>query len=326
MRVELGVVALACALVAANVHRSAYADKGPDLPKLGAYDPHGLLRNERDVSIEHVFLYWQAFRPDEFQLVAADATDRGRQLMVTLEPWTRAANWTDGRETHLDNILGGGFDGEINAICGQIGAVKRPVMLSWGHEMDEMEGRFPWANHDPEKYQTAYRYFVDKCRPLAPNARFGWTPKGEQTMTAYYPGDTYVDFVGLTLFDHQAWNRDHKDFRPLDDRFGALHDQVSGFDKPVMLVEFGTAGDDAYRGEWLACARERLAKFKKVEGLVYFNARETWRWPEPYGLPDWRLTDGRHFRCDQRQAAAPRAAPAAAGRTGWADPAVTGTP
>jgi beta-mannanase len=324
MRVELGVVALACALMAANVQRSAYADRAPDLPKLGAYDPHGLLRNDRDMSIEHVFLYWQAFRADEFQLVAADAADRGRQLMVTVEPWTRAANWTDGRETHLSDILGGGFDGEIDAICGAVGATGRPVMVSWGHEMDEREGRFPWANHDPETYQTAYRYFVDKCRALAPNARFGWTPKGEATLGAYYPGDGYVDFIGLTLFDVEAWNRDHRDWRRLEDKFGTLHSQVAGYDKPVVLAEFGSEGGDAYREGWLACARERIAKFKNVAALVYFNARETWRWPEPYGLPDWRLADGRYFRCDRREAAAP-AAPAG-GRSAWTDAATPKTP
>lgn len=174
-------------------------------------------------------------------------------------------------------------------------------MIRWGHEMDETEGRFPWAGRTPEAYQSAYRYFVDRCRPLAPKARFGWTPKGERGFGAYYPGDRHVDFVGLTLFDLQAWNRDHKDWRPLDEKFGELHGQVVGFGKPVVLAEFGSGGEDAYQAQWLSCARERLARFGNVEALVYFNARETWRWPEPYGQPDWRLPDGRLSRCDQRQ-------------------------
>jgi beta-mannanase len=300
MKLELGLVALACVLLSANVQWSAQADGASAHPKLGAYDPHHLLKDERGISIEHTFIYWQEFDSGQFKTFASSAMQRGRQLMVTVEPWTRAANWKDGRESLLSDVLQGAFDNEIKSICHAIGAAAGPVMVSWGHEMDEQEGRYPWANQEPEKYKSAYRYFVDQCRPHAPNARFGWTPKGEETMGVYYPGDTYVDFIGLTLFDVQDWNREHRDRRSFEEKFGALHAHVVGYGKPIVLAEFGVKGDDEYRETWLSCAQERLAKFERVEALVYFNDRETWRWPKPYGHPDWRIKSSDILQCRPR--------------------------
>jgi beta-mannanase len=297
MRLEFSLVALACLLVSANVQWTAQADGAPPHPKLGVYDPHRLLKDENNIAIEHTFLYWQHFDPEQYRTFAASAGRRGRQVMVTVEPWTRAENWKDGRATLLTEILDGGFDKEIRSVCQAIGASENPVMVSWGHEMDETEGRFPWANQDADQYQKAYRYFVDQCRPLASNARFGWTPKGEENLGVYYPGDGYVDFVGLTLFDVQAWNRDHGDRRSFEEKFGALHARVAAYGKPIVLAEFGVEGDDAYKEAWLACAQERIGKFANVEALVYFNDRETWRWPKPYGQPDWRIADADFFQC-----------------------------
>jgi beta-mannanase len=288
----------ACTLLMSALQANAQSD----VPKLGVYDPHGQLRSQGDISIEHVFVSWQTFRPEDLRLAASDAKALGRQLMITVEPWTRAVNMKDGRATLLSEVAGGGFDREITSICQEIGATGSPIMVSWGHEMDEMEGRFPWANHDPTVFQKAYRHFVDQCRQFAPAARFGWTPKGEQTMGTYYPGSAHVDYIGLTLFDVQSWNRDHRDWRTLDDKFGALHSQIAGFGKTVVLAEFGVEGDEAYRQQALACARDRFRKFPNLEAIVYFNDRETWRWPEPYGRPDWRIADLRHLQCEREEA------------------------
>ncbi|WP_052002670.1 glycosyl hydrolase [Microvirga sp. BSC39] len=297
MRLEIGLAALACLLFASNMQRSAQADSASTAPRLGVYDPHKLLRDDERFSLEHTFLYWQNFKPEEYRTLASDAARRGRQVIVTVEPWTRAPNWKDGSETLLTDVIAGEFDREISAICHEIGASGAPVMVSWGHEMDETQGRFPWANKDPELFQKAYRHFVNQCRPHAPEARFGWTPKGEATLASYYPGDAYVDFIGLTLFDLEAWNIEQNDHRTFADKFGALHGQVVNYGKPIVLVEFGVSGTESYEETWLSCAQEKLRRFPQVEALVYFNDQETWHWPEPHKQPDWRITDSRKLGC-----------------------------
>jgi endoglucanase len=298
MKAEIGLVMLACALVASNVERSVQAE---DLltPKLGAYDPQGLLARQNDVAIDHVFIDWARFSPEAIKAAVEQAADRGRELMVTVEPWTRAAGGRDGGEHLLAETVRGDFDSEIDRLCGAVGASPVPVTLSWGHEMDETEGRFPWANQPEELYKAAYRHFVDRCRPLASKARFGWTPKGEPDLARYYPGGGYVDVIGLTLFDLQAWNEAHDDRRTLGDKFGVLRGRVAQFGKPIILAEFGVQGDAAYRDRTLSCFRRELHRFPDVEAIVYFNDRETWSWPVPYGRPDWRVRTAREFNCDR---------------------------
>lgn len=297
MKAELCLVAVACAVIAANVLPAARAEVAVGLPRLGAYDPHGMLANEKAVAIDHVFVDWRDPGAEAVGEAVSRAAGRERQLMVTIEPWTRAANGRDGRDGLLNETVRGGFDAEIGAVCRAIGSATSPVIVTWGHEMDEREGRFPWAGQTPEDYKAAYRHFVDTCRTYAPTARFGWTAKGEPSFASYYPGSDHVDFVGLTLFDLQGWNVDHRDTRTFADRFAELRESVVDFGKPIILAEFGIAGDEAYRDAALACAREDLRRFPDVAALIYFNDVETWPWPQHYGRPDWRIDNASMFQC-----------------------------
>jgi endoglucanase len=299
MKIELGLVLLACAIAASNLERSVHAEDFSRAPKLGAYDPHQALVRQRDVSVDHVFVDLSKFSPATILETVEQAAERGREVLLTVEPWTRAADGRQGGETLLQDVLNGGFDTETDQLCGAIGASRVPVTLSWGHEMDETEGRFPWADRSAELYKAAFRHFVDRCRPLADKARIAWTPKGEAGMERFYPGTSYVDVIGLTLFDSQRWNEDNGDTRSLTTKFTGLRDRVRAFGKPIILAEFGVEGDQAYREKALSCFRRDLHAFSDVEAVVYFNDRETWAWPEPYGRPDWRISNARWFICDR---------------------------
>src|SRR6516164_9541343 len=54
----------------------------------GAYDPWGDFANDRNVKIEAIFLPWQDV--DLATLRAADgyARERGRSVLISVEPWT----------------------------------------------------------------------------------------------------------------------------------------------------------------------------------------------------------------------------------------------
>src|SRR6516164_3693379 len=54
----------------------------------GAYDPWGDFANDRNVKIEAIFLPWQDV--DLTTLRAADgyARERGRTILISVEPWT----------------------------------------------------------------------------------------------------------------------------------------------------------------------------------------------------------------------------------------------
>lgn len=77
-----------------------------------------------------------------------------------------------------------------------------PVVFRLFHEMD---GDWFWwgtkaSNHSPELYKQFYRLAVDYIKERTDLVLFGWTPTGDLN-TSYYPGDTYVDVVGIDVYD-----------------------------------------------------------------------------------------------------------------------------
>ena len=59
----------------------------------GAYDPPGTLSNDKDASIEHLFLPWEDVELESLFLADQYALERGRSVMITIEPWTWGDDW-----------------------------------------------------------------------------------------------------------------------------------------------------------------------------------------------------------------------------------------
>lgn len=257
---------------------------------LGVYDPAGAFADSGGIGIEHVYVYWQQLDRKMLRAKIDYARARGRRMLVTVEPYTRAPDWRSGGSHLFADILSGDFDPEITAVCGEIALAGQGTIVRWGHEMEQPVARYPWARDDAEGYKSAYRHFVEQCRANAPKAQFMWSPKGESNLRDYYPGDAWVDLVGLSVYGLQGWdqkyfNRD----RSFAQVFGEKYARVIRFRKPVVIAEFGVAGSDAYRQAWLNDMGRRLAKFPRLAAIVYFNAEEPSAWPAGLGSPDWRV-------------------------------------
>ena len=48
----------------------------------------------------------------------------------------------------LGDVAAGKYDQRIQAFALEISAFRAPVPLSWGHEMENVTGRYPWASHN----------------------------------------------------------------------------------------------------------------------------------------------------------------------------------
>ncbi|WP_210204476.1 glycoside hydrolase family 26 protein [Phyllobacterium phragmitis] len=259
----------------------------------GAYDPHGQFRYSSRPQIEHVFIYWQAIDRPMLENKMRLAREKGRILMVTVEPYTKAVNWRDGGDRLFADIQRGAFDPQIAATCGAVSEFPGDLWIRWGHEMEDPTGRYPWARHDSRGYVAAYRKFVDTCRKIAPGARFMWSPKGERGLAAYYPGNDHVDMIGVSLWGLEKWDRDqHGRPRGFAETFDEKYRRIERFGKPIVIAELGTSGGEEYRRNWMSEISGLSAKrglFPLLDGIVYFNDKEPHHWPQGYGSPDWRV-------------------------------------
>jgi hypothetical protein len=90
----------------------------------------------------------------------------------------------------------------------QIAAHDPNAIIRVGWEMNG-DHWFPWAAADnPSGYIGAYRQLVDTFRSVSPNFKFDWTPNiGTQAIdpAKVYPGDAYVDTIGLDINEGAAW-------------------------------------------------------------------------------------------------------------------------
>lgn len=260
---------------------------------VGIYDPdkrYKKVKRQRQLAYEHVFIPWHSFDTVEFQERVAYARKRRRAMMVTVEPWTKAPNWVDGAENLFSDILKGEFDEEITTVCTEVSVIKGKPLVRWGHEMEEVTGRYPWARHDSAGYISAFRYFVERCSTIARKAKFVWSPIGHEPLPEYYPGDKYVDVIGIPVWGYQKADRlwyGHD--RTFKEAVRTKYERVSGYKKPVVIAEIGVNGSRKYEKKWLSSFKEAKEAFPRLTAMLYFNMREPSEWPSGLGKPDWRV-------------------------------------
>ncbi len=258
----------------------------------GAYDPQGNYNTDTHLQIEHLFMPWLDIDLSTLPLADDYARQRGRSLLITIEPWT----WSERKKgippkDLLDGIMAGRYTGAIAAICSTVGQLKSPTVIRWAQEMENESGRFSWQRWRPKDYQRAYRKFVDQCRSLAPNAKYMWSPKGGANLADYYPGDDVVDEIGLSVFGLQAYDREvYGHDRTFAEILKPGYDAAVKLGKPIYVAELGYVGDAEYVHNWARSALLPYPEFPELKGAVYFNDKEVWEWPRNLGLPDWRVT------------------------------------
>ncbi|MFT5387705.1 MAG: hypothetical protein ACI9E5_000839 [Candidatus Omnitrophota bacterium] len=110
----------------------------------------------------------------------------------------------------LDDVVAGNYESNIDKLADWIKQTERPVYLRVGYEFD-----LPENNYDPEKYVAAYQYVVDRIRAKnVENVNFVWHSYGYinpgNLPTVWYPGDAYVDWVGVSFFNaFNKWNTEY---------------------------------------------------------------------------------------------------------------------
>ncbi len=150
----------------------------------------------------------------------------------------------DDRASDQQALLNGAFDDRIEEF-GDF-ALKNsdhPIFLRIGYEFDG-----PWNGYTADTYKAVYRYMVDKWRAQGvENVAYVWQsatwgatdPNG---IDAYYPGDEYVDYVGLSFFFFaQDFNANNLD---------ALLDYARNKNKPIQISELSAQYYDFDEGNF----------------------------------------------------------------------------
>ncbi|HNW90719.1 MAG TPA: T9SS type A sorting domain-containing protein [Bacteroidales bacterium] len=77
-----------------------------------------------------------------------------------------------------------------------------PILFAFGYEMNGWWA--PYCDTSGIKYIAAYQHVYNIIHSVAPNVQFCWVPLqvwGQKPYDRFYPGDIYVDWVGLNVYD-----------------------------------------------------------------------------------------------------------------------------
>ncbi len=284
------------------------------------------------------FLQWPA--PGEnltahFPLESLSAiTSIGAEPCITWEPMYIK----DGREIAIMHakITGGHYDTYIRHFAEEAREWKKPLLIRFGHEMNVK--RYHWGTSEaefgpksPDIYKEMYRYVVDIFRKAgAGNVRWVFCANAENvpdasydpqaswnTITAYYPGNDYVDILGIDGYnwgttrtrEAHGWQSRWMSFREIFGKPVAELKKLSSSDpaKPVIVFETSTATAGGSKQEWIASAiRESLEL--GIDGIVWFESDKE---------IDWRIESGTgkdHIRTIENARRSPAATEPDAGK------------
>jgi hypothetical protein len=208
---------------------------------------------DRDYSIVHIFCAWT----EHFERPSiGDST-----LMIS---WNSPA---------YSEINTGSQDSVIKAAARNLAAMGKPTLLRWGWEMNG--NWFPWdGTHNGEDtagyikaWKRMHGIFADAG---ADNVAWVWSPNWNSgpnvswnKMQRYYPGDDYVDWVGVSGYDFDS-ESPHTLFSPIVSAYGAT--------KPIIFSE--TAAIDHggnTKASWTNDLSAYVRETPEIGALVWFD-------------------------------------------------------
>jgi hypothetical protein len=164
------------------------------------------------------------------------------------------------------------------------------ILLRFGAEMNVWE-----IPADPTEFKTAFKTVADIMHKTAPNVAMIWSPNSVSaqglTYDMFYPGDTYVDWVGVSLYTTRYFggNKNTDDTTSAIYRVGKyanpntfLQDLVKlyGSKKPLMVSEGGVENYSVSNAEDLTAWADKYMRityayapilFPQLKGMFYFN-------------------------------------------------------
>jgi hypothetical protein len=202
------------------------------------------------------------------------------------EPWFFGDNTAI---KHAD-ILAGKWDKYITQFAKDAAAYGKPVMIRWGHEMNG--NWYPWSGaqngNSAESYVKTYRYVYDLMKKNgATNLIWVWCPNNDSVpnepwneVTKYYPGDNYVDWVGIDGYNFgtsQSWSHWVSVDEAFSTIYGKLQEKFPG--KPVIIAEFGCSSSGGDKAIWIKDFFAKIrTRYPNVKAWVWFNINKETDW------------------------------------------------
>lgn len=280
-----------------GIYHGAFPDFGPTEDRVST---SAVGRFEQLARKQIVWAYFSNnwFGGIHFPRKAVTAITRGGAIpFIRLMP---RSDWTEGRPDRryrLGAIAHGRFDAELRRWARAAASTKVPLLVDFACEMNG--DWFPWSGRwnggaetrygdprladGPERYRAAYRHVIRLFRGQgAMNVTWVFHVNADSTpsarwnsMKAYYPGDDYIDWIGVSAYGPQATADSWESLTAVLD---AAYPKLAAISrrKPLMLEEFGVVENPAKgdKGRWISEALDAIAagRYPRIKGVSYWHS------------------------------------------------------
>jgi mannan endo-1,4-beta-mannosidase len=207
----------------------------------------------------------------------------GADPIVTWEPWC----WTNDRSPAVvQALLSGALDEYVHRWAAKLADWGSPAYIRFAHAFNGHS--YPWTpdgGTSAADYVAAWRRVHDIFSiQHVQNVNWVWAPTvvGSGALSDWYPGDGYVDTLGV---DGYNWGASLPWCQWVDpeDLFGTMLDQLRTVcdDKPILVTEVGCAEAGGRKADWIARLVDFLSHQHDVMGFIWF---------EHDTEADWRMT------------------------------------
>lgn len=238
------------------------------------------LENKLDYNFRFLLVYKHVqknFKPGYVKSDLDKAYDNGKTVELTLQTTSQEA----GEGNMVYDILNGKYDCFLRSFAKETAEFGHPVLFRFGNEMngDWCEYSSFHTARDPEIYKALYKYIYETFAAAgADNVIWVWNPNEKSFPNfkwnheiMYYPGDEYVDVVGLTGYNTGNYYNGEK-WRSFTEIYDELYlKAISISDKPLMITEFSSSNAGGSKEAWVKDMFDDLDKYPRIKVAIWWN-------------------------------------------------------
>ncbi|WP_051280314.1 glycoside hydrolase family 26 protein [Anaerovorax odorimutans] len=198
-------------------------------------------------------------------------------LELTLQ--TPDETWGEGNMIY--DVLNGEYDGFLTNYAETVSEFDHPVLFRL---CNEMNGDWcPYSSYHTSKdtllFKEFYRYIYSIFEKAgADNVIWIWNPNGVSfpnfkwnDALMYYPGDEYVDIIGLTAYNTGTYYKDEK-WTEFKDLYDSMYwGYLTLFDKPMMITEFSSSSVGGDKNQWVINMFDHIQYYENIKVAVWWD-------------------------------------------------------
>lgn len=183
------------------------------------------------------------------------------------------------------DVLDGKYDDFLHAYAADVARFGHPVLFRPFNEMngDWCNYSAYWTARDCSTYVELYRYIysIFEEEGANKNTLWVWNPN-EKSFPAfawnnadnYYPGDEYVDIVGLTGYNTGDYY-DGETWRSFNEIYDPIYAQMAPqYEQPLMITEFACSSYGGDKAAWVEDMFEQLEHYPRIKAAVWWDSAD----------------------------------------------------